>query len=59
MNKKPRNQCVYLLHSDKNKKHKVCLTNFRILLILSHVCEWRNPQRLQFIYYYKYCNNST
>ena len=22
----------------KNKKHSVCLTNFRILLILSHVC---------------------
>ena len=39
MNKKP--VCmVYVLHSDKNKKHKVCLTNFRILLILSHVCEW-------------------
>ena len=31
MNKKP--VCV-VLHSDKNKKHKVCLTNFRILLIL-------------------------
>ena len=31
--------CVYVLHSDKktNKKHKVCLTNFRILLILSHL----------------------
>ena len=31
MNKKP----VYVLHSDKkSKKHKVCLTNFRIFLIL-------------------------
>ena len=33
-----KNQCVYVLHSDKNKKHKVCLTNLRILLIL--VSEW-------------------
>ena len=39
MNKEP-NQCVYMLHNDKkNKKCKVVyLTNFRILLILSHVC---------------------
>ena len=30
-----------MLHSDKKtqQKHKVCLTNFRILLILNHVCE--------------------
>ena len=27
---------VYVFLSDKNKKHKVCLTNFRILLILSY-----------------------
>ena len=25
-----RNQCVYVLHSDKSKKHKVFFTNFRI-----------------------------
>ena len=24
----------------KNKKHKVCLTDFCILLMLNHVCEW-------------------
>ena len=29
-----------------NKKHKFCLTNFRILLIISHVCKWWNSQRL-------------
>ena len=30
-----------MLHSDKKtqQKHKVCLTNFRILLIPNHVCE--------------------
>ena len=30
-----------MLHSDKKtqQKHKVCLTNFRILLILNHVCD--------------------
>ena len=33
-----------------NKKHNVCLTNVHILLILSHVCEWWDSQRLQFIY---------
>ena len=33
-----------------NRKHNVCLTSFRILLILSHVCKWRDSQRLQFIY---------
>ena len=31
--------CVCCTVTKKNKKHKVCLTNFRILLILSHVCE--------------------
>ena len=31
MNKKP--VCVCVLHSDKNKKHKVCLTNFQILFV--------------------------
>ena len=35
MNKKP--VCVNVLHNEKKfKKHKVCLTNFRILLILNH-----------------------
>ena len=33
-----RNQCVYVLHNNSKTKN-VCLTNFRILLILSHVCE--------------------
>ena len=35
MNKKP--VCVYVLRSDKTKNTN--LTNFLILLILSHVCE--------------------
>ena len=34
-----RNQCVYVLRS-KNKGNVQPLTNFRILLILNHVCEW-------------------
>ena len=38
MNKKP--VCICVPQRQKNKKHKVCLTNFRILLILNHVCEW-------------------
>ena len=38
MNKKPVWVCD--AQSKLNKKHKVCLTNFRIFLILSHVCEW-------------------
>ena len=37
MNKKP--LCVCVAQCQLNKYHKVCLTNFRILLILSHVCE--------------------
>ena len=40
-NKKP--VCVYVLHKDKkNKKRKVCLTNYRFHLILNHACEWYN-----------------
>ena len=31
--------CVCVLHSDEKKNDKICLTNFRILLILSHSCE--------------------
>ena len=57
MNKKP--VCVCVAQWQLNKKHKVCRTNFRMLLILSHVCGWWNSQRLQFIYYLKYCYNST
>ena len=30
--------CVCVAQRQKTKKHKVCLTNFRILLILNHVC---------------------
>ena len=33
----------------KNKKHKVCLTNARIILMLNHACDWWNLQRLKFI----------
>ena len=32
--------CMCCTAQKNNKKHKVCLTNFRILLILNHVCEW-------------------
>ena len=39
MNKKPVCVCYVV---KINKKHNICLTNFRILLILSHVCEWSN-----------------
>ena len=39
MNKKPVFVCV-VQGQKKQKKHEVFLTNFRILLILSHVCEW-------------------
>ena len=43
-------QCMYSLHIDKkNKKHKVCLTNFRILLILSHVSQIHNAYNLYVI----------
>ena len=36
MNKKPVCVCVAQWHSGKKpKKHKACLTNFRILLIIS------------------------
>ena len=28
---------MYVLHSDKNKKHKISLTNFCILLILNNI----------------------
>ena len=37
MSKKP--VCVCFAQWQLNEKHKVYLTNFRILLILSHVCE--------------------
>ena len=34
---------IYIyINNSKNKKHNVFLTNFRILLILSHVCESTN-----------------
>ena len=32
--------CMCCTGTKKQKKHEVFLTNFRILLILSHVCEW-------------------
>ena len=46
MNMKPVCMCCVV---KINKKHNVCLTNFRILLILSHVCE-------SYIYISKYKN---
>ena len=32
----------------RQRQKKVCLNNFRILLMLNHVCEWLNPQHLKF-----------
>ena len=51
--------CMCCTVIKKPKKHKVCLINNRILLILSHVRDWWNPQCLQFIYLYNITNTVT
>ena len=33
-----------------NKKHNVCLTNFRILLIFSHVCDVCNTDGMRTLF---------
>ena len=50
MHKKP--VCVYVAQRQQKKQKKQSLFDeFYILLVLSYVCEWCNPQRLQFMYY--------
>ena len=39
-----RNQCAYVLHRDR-KTHKVCLSSFRILLMLHYVYIYINAAK--------------
>ena len=36
--------------NDTNKKHKVCLMNFRVLLILTHFCDINQVTSLKIVF---------
>ena len=43
--------CICCTETTKKQKKQSLFDEFYILLVLSYVCEWCNPQRLQFMYY--------